>query len=42
MAPFQICGQRRPGSAGIDTQSDQGFHCLLVELFDTFKYIDVL
>ena len=30
-----ICGQRSPRSACASAQSDQGFHCPLIESFDT-------
>ena len=30
-----ICGQRRPRSAGISAQSDQGLHCPPTESLDT-------
>ena len=34
-----ICGQRRPRSACVSTQSHQGLHCPLTESFDTIECI---
>ena len=36
--PSGICVQRRPRSACVSAQSDQGLHCLLTESLDTTEY----